>query len=314
MSNIDSIPYVNTLFEQSWWLEALAPGKLSEVTVERDGKIIARLPYVHIRKYGINCISLPPFTPFAGPWIQKTSDRMAYRLGYEKEVLLQLIDSLPRHISIHLRLCPEQFYYLPFLWRGFSIYPCVTYRIEAISNLDDTWNSFHKGTRSAIRKAEKILHVDENQPIDRLFDMMKLTFARQKRAYKIDETMFRRLDNTCKEHKASKFMCAIDAEGNIHTATYYVFDENVIYALAGGSDPEYRNSQSDAFLIWVAIKFASGKIKSFDFEGSSIEGIERFFRSFGGKPIVYFCVKRQSLFHDMLDCVKPHIKRMIGYE
>ncbi|KZZ15518.1 hypothetical protein A3751_17170 [Oleiphilus sp. HI0080] len=40
--------------------------------------------------------------------------------------------------------------------------------------------------------------------------------------------------------------------------------------------------------MWEAIKFASTVTKRFDFEGSMIEPIERFFRGFGAMQKPYF--------------------------
>ena len=46
--------------------------------------------------------------------------------------------------------------------------------------------------------------------------------------------------------------------------------------------------------MWEAIKFAATVTKKFDFEGSIIEPIERFFRAFGGRQIPYFQVSKTS--------------------
>lgn len=37
---------INTLFEQPWWLDAVAPGAWGAVEVSRDGRVVARLPSV----------------------------------------------------------------------------------------------------------------------------------------------------------------------------------------------------------------------------------------------------------------------------
>lgn len=47
-----------------------------------------------------------------------------------------------------------------------------------------------------------------------------------------------------------------------------------------------------SFLTWEAIKFSSGVTKTFDFEGSMIESVERFFRAFGAKQKPYFQVSK----------------------
>ena len=39
--------YTNCIFEEPWWLDIVAPGEWHEATVEENGKVIARLPYVY---------------------------------------------------------------------------------------------------------------------------------------------------------------------------------------------------------------------------------------------------------------------------
>jgi hypothetical protein len=46
--------------------------------------------------------------------------------------------------------------------------------------------------------------------------------------------------------------------------------------------------------MWNAIKIASENTKRFDFEGSMIENVERFFRSFGAVPIPYYNIKKTN--------------------
>lgn len=60
----------------------------------------------------------------------------------------------------------------------------------------------------------------------------------------------------------------------------------------GGSDPDLRNSGANSLCMWEAIKFASTATKAFDFEGSMIEPVERFFRAFGARQKPYFQISK----------------------
>ena len=60
----------------------------------------------------------------------------------------------------------------------------------------------------------------------------------------------------------------------------------------GGSDPNLRNSGAMSLCMWEAIKFASTKTKKFDFEGSMIESVERYFRAFGAEQKPYFHITK----------------------
>jgi hypothetical protein len=78
----------------------------------------------------------------------------------------------------------------------------------------------------------------------------------------------------------------------LHAGIYVVWDEQSAYYLMGGGDPELRSSGATSLCMWEAIKFVSTKTKSFDFEGSMIERVERFFRAFGAIQTPYFSITK----------------------
>lgn len=69
-------------------------------------------------------------------------------------------------------------------------------------------------------------------------------------------------------------------------------DQHTVYYLLGGGDPELRTSGATSLLMWEGIRWASEQGKQFDFEGSMVEPIERFFRSFGARQIPYFGIEK----------------------
>lgn len=309
----ESIESVTSIFEQPWWLEATAPNKWIVIEVVRNDVCVGRLPIVEERTFGVRCFGTPSGSMFSGPWIKETGGKPVTYLRYQKEVMAELIKQLPQG-NIRINLSPEHQYYLPFLWNGFKFEPCFTYRINDTSDLDKVWNDFDKSARKAVSKGAESLILRTDLPIEVLFDLEDKTYARQNRKNPVDKERLRRVYESCVEHEAGVLMCAVDKEERVHTATLYVYDSKVMYAIHGGSDPELRSSQSDAFLIWKALELASEKKLSFDFEGSSIEAIEKYFRSFGGTPTVYLCAKKYGLVMSLLDYVKPIIKKILGWK
>ena len=310
----DNLSCVHSIYEQKWWLEALAPGAYRCAEVIRDNTIIGRMPYIMSKRCGFPCVRMPRLTKFAGPWIKPTNAKIANRLGYEKEIINELIDNLPPNCSVDLSLAPEVQYFLPFYWRGFHVTPNITYRINDLTDLDKIQANFDHSSRSAVRKAEKLLVMRDDMPIDVLLELTEKTYARQGRKDPIPQETVRRLDKACRRHNAGKLLCAVDQQGKVHSAQYLVYDEKVMFGLLAGSDPELRGSQSNSFLIWEGIKFASKVTKAFDFEGSMIEDLERYLRSFGGSPTLYYRVTRFNPALSFFDYIRPKIKKMIGYK
>ena len=144
--------------------------------------------------------------------------------------------------------------------------------------------------------------------------MQKKTFERPGRKHNVSDKLLSRLDAALIEHNARKLLCAVDTEKRIHAASYFVYDSNCCYYLAGGGDSELRTSGAASLLMWEGIKFAATVSKSFDFEGSMIEPIERFFRAFGGVPTPYWRVTKFNIPLSVADYMKPKIKRLIGWK
>jgi hypothetical protein len=104
----------------------------------------------------------------------------------------------------------------------------------------------------------------------------------------------KRLDAACATQNARRIFFAEDAEKRIHAAIYVIWDDASAYYLMGGENPELRNSEASSLLMWEAIQFAATVTKKFDFEGSMIEPIERFFRGFGARQVPYSHVAGMS--------------------
>jgi hypothetical protein len=62
----------------------------------------------------------------------------------------------------------------------------------------------------------------------------------------------------------------------------------------GGGDPAHRTSGAASLCIWEAIARQPDTTEVFDFEGSVIEPIERFFRGFGALQTPYFHVSKAA--------------------
>lgn len=310
----ESITCVNSFFEQPWWLDTVAPGQWSAAEVTNDGKIIARLPYVKTKRFGNKIISMPAYTQTLGYWIDETGAKNARRFAREKELVSELVGQLPKGYSADLALDHSCDYLFPFKWKGFTLQMAYSYRIEDIHDPEMIWCGLADNIRREIKKAQKLLCVEDDHSIEDLILMQSKTFERQGRNSHKNDELIRRIDKTLTDHNARKLLCAVDYEGRIHAAAYFAFDSRCCYYLIGGGDPELRTSGASSLLMWEGIKFASTVSKSFDFEGSMIEPIERFFRSFGGIPTPYWRVTKTNLLLDLADYIKPKVKKMLKWK
>ncbi|HPJ79238.1 MAG TPA: GNAT family N-acetyltransferase [Prolixibacteraceae bacterium] len=283
-------PYVNCLFEQPWWMEAVVPGRWREFLVEEGGQVLARWPVAEIHHE----ITTPRLTQTSGFWMAPDIAPADPRFTIRKRITNLLLDQLPPNIRTDLNLDPSVTYFLPMVWRDFLVEPRVSYRFHDVSDPGRLLHGFSAKTRQSIRNAEKKVTVEESEDVGPLLVLLDKTFGRQHLRNPWSPELIRRLFGACLEHGACRLMYARDRDGRYHSGNLYVHDEKVCYALLSGSDPAFVASGARTLLAWEGIRYASGVSAAFDFEGSMVEGIEHYFRQFGPSPVVYYHVCRES--------------------
>lgn len=300
------------IFRQPWWLDAVAPGLWGEASVERGGELVARLPYVVKRRYGLTSLVMPPLTQSLGPWLRPSEGKYASRLASEKDLMNELINRLPPFDrfsqSFHFSITN----WLPFHWRGFSQSTRYTYRLEDLSSTEKLWNELAENVRRAVRKAQKEVSLRADLDTEAFIRLNSLTFARQGMEVPYGPDLVRRLDAACAKEGRRKILFAEDAKGRVHAAVYVIWDEDSAYNLMLGSDPELRGSGASSLVMWEAIQYAATVSKSFDFEGSMIESVERSFRSFGARQVPYSRVSRMSRRMSLLHAGRQMMKALVG--
>lgn len=304
----------NTVFEQPWWLDIVAKGEWSAATIEENDEIIARWPYVLKKNLFFSQIKMPKLTQTLGIWIKQDKRTTNEVLSFQKDIIEKLLAKIPTPSSFLITLDSSFKYFLPFSWKGFTIKPMITYKLTDLTNLDNIYSNFNKTAKKNINSSKNKVSIKEETDIQVLVDMLDITFKLQNRKSPIDPKLIVEIDKACKKYNAGKFLSAVDFQGNIHACSYFIYDHNTFYYLLSASNPEYRTSGAQSLIIWEAIKFASEVSKEFDFEGSMIEGIEKFFRQFGAKPVVYYQISKSNLVFEILELIKPRIKKMIGYK
>lgn len=289
----NSIP----LFSQPWWLDATVGSDNWDVLiVKKDGELLASMPYTHKNKLGFTISIQPPLTQNMGPWLSPCASRKRSSIiSHQHKLLTMLLDQLPHHDYLVHNWHWHQTNWLPFYWRGFQQTTRYTYILPELSDLNQVWSGFHKNLKWEIGKAQKrfrleVIHAELNS----FLPLYIQTFERQKLIIPHPPSLIEKLDKACMERAQRRIFLARDDEGVDHAAVYLVWDSNSAYYLMGGSNPDLRNSGAMSLCMWEAIQFAASVSKKFDFEGSMLQQVERYFRSFGAVQTPYFCISRTN--------------------
>ncbi|MHB8259536.1 MAG: GNAT family N-acetyltransferase [Bacteroidia bacterium] len=282
------------LFQQDWWLDAVCGvHNWDALTYENNRNIIGAWAYPIKKKYNLKLIAMPMLTLGMGPIITYFSgQKYATLLSHEQQVIEELYNQLPSFDLFDLYFLPIYKNQLAFHWNGFMQRTRYTYRINDLSNLDKVFEEFNSSTRSQIRKAEKEITVIESEDIETFYKINSLTFKRQNKKVPYSLSYVKQIDEACKKNNCRKILFAKDAENNIHAVVYISWDNQSAYYLMGGADETFKSSGAYSLLLWSAIKMATSLTKQFNFCGSMLPSVERFFRSFGGEQVPYLHLKK----------------------
>jgi|LSQX01.1.fsa_nt_gb hypothetical protein len=304
------------IFSRDWWMDAVCGEDNWDVfLVERNGEIIASMPYYVRKKYGFTAITQPKLTQTNGIWIKYPSNqKLSSRLAYEKKVMTKIIQQLE---ALRVDYYSQNFHYSfinwqPFYWKGFQQTTRYTYVIDNLTDMDKVFNGFSKSQRNNIRRASREAIVSEIESIRDFYDMNELVYKRQGLATPYAFNFVKKLDEACKKHSSRKIFCAGDEVGRLHSMLYLVWDEQSAYLLMSGSDSKGRKNNYKALLVWEAIKHAATVTQRFDFEGSMVKFIAEYNRGFGPKLKPYHQIFKRSPRLDFLWSARGMLKAVLG--
>ena len=292
------------LFSQYWWLDAVCGRENWEVLLfEKGGEIFGSFAYFKKRKAIFNGVAQPKLTQCLGPYIKYPKGQGYYKkLSWEKEIMDYFIDNLPKYDFFDISFHHSITNWLPFFWRGFKQSTKYTYLIEKDVDIDKIEINNRKRRR---KKAQKLsVEVAESDDIENFYRLNQLTHIRQKKDMVYDLNFIKNLYTQLKKEGVVNMFFAT-YQGKTVAANFLVEDKESVYYLMGGIDPEFADIGAMDLVQYESIKYALSKGKNFDFEGSMVESIEKYFRSFGATQKAYFEVtKTDSKLLKAIECVK----------
>ena len=278
------------VFHKSFWLKA-SGGRYVIYGYFKGGELYAGICLSYRVKFGIKMVSKPEITPYSGVLFKERDAKYVSKLSAEKEASRQIAQRLKSDFHlVLLHFSPGPIDLQPFIWEGFSTSIQYTYIIRLDRTLEDIWEAMEDTTRNDIRRAEKDgISIIQSDDFNTTLNLVEKTFARQNKAVRCKLKAFSYNEVLAQRSQCKSFL-AKDKNGDCIAAVYIVWDSRRSYYLLGGYDSEKSHHGATALAMWEAIKFSKQELalEEFDFEGSMIPQLERFFRGFGGQLTVSY--------------------------
>lgn len=298
---VDKSPQ-GTIFHKTFWLENVTDNFDIYVCTKNE-ELIGGMPFCMKKFLNYKYYGQPPLTPYGGiifkPFqkIKKSSVLKDYL-----NVMNSFYTDLLKNVGFYNITFPPNFsFMLPFLMKKVNIGVFYTYILNLNFDINRIYENFQGSVRSNIRKAEKegMDIIISNKLLDS-YESSKYAYERSGGQMYHDKNIVTKLNNALlKNHNCATFI-GLDKEGNNLGTSSIVWDNKRCYYILGGTTANV--SYSTAYLIWSAINYAKNEINlsQFDFEGSWLPGIERFFRSFGGNAATFYYIKDGKNVHKLI--------------
>ncbi len=262
--------YWNAVTEKSWHL----------LRVYEKDKPVAFMPILPQKKYFLKYYWQPPFVLYANPIIVPFRYKNSYELYSRLRKIYTLIaEFLTREFRFFSFQCvPEFSYLLPFVQKGINPTLRTTFIIENYQGE----KQYSEVLRRKLRKTKKSLSISQEKSPEIFLEVYRKSgknFLQGARKEILQRILQADLPFITQKNVRSP-------DGNILGSAVFVEGKKEIYYLLGVQIEKMKNT-AIGIMLEETIKEATTKNKIFNFEGSHIEPVERFFRSFGASPIIY---------------------------
>jgi hypothetical protein len=251
------------IYAMPWYLDIVSPNW--EALANEDYSIVMPLPVK--KKYGLNYITQPYLCQQLGVFSTKSSDNIIFKDFYNK---------IPYRISrFQGNSCDSAIY------PKNSLRPNYFLETSTLSEPDQNFNS---NTIRNLKKAEKNGNTITEISVDEFVDF---SFLNNREVFS-DALLhvLKKLAFSLIENKHGKIY-ACRKDDTISAAVLVASFKNRIYYLSPASSAIGKEIQSMTFLVNNIISEAKINNMIVDFEGSSIEGVARFYAGFGAQKEFY---------------------------
>lgn len=290
------------VFSQPWWLDAVC--KHWDVVISKKGEHMAGAwPYPVEKKIGVGMIRTPMLTPYLGPLVFFPHDLKESNIdSYEHDTVADLIKQLPPVPVWHLAIQPGLKQAGIFKQQKLTSQVQQTFLLELNENEETLLENMKDAVRRNIRIAESEVTVTNSpEHLKDLYKFQKATLAKKGKTLGCSFKDMKRIMDAALANNSTALWVAKSPDKKIQAIVWSIWDDTTCYYFMGGQNPDTNSYRAMSLLLWHTMKLAKlrGNI-IYDLEGSMDEGVERFFRNFGGDRALYIVLmKNKSLLWKM---------------
>jgi lipid II:glycine glycyltransferase (peptidoglycan interpeptide bridge formation enzyme) len=297
-----------SLFNQFEWTNIYGDSILVYGIYDAQQQLIGGFHLYDSKKYFFKHLNNPPYTPHIGLFFENKLQNKANAQSFSKSIIQLVADFITTQSSsiVTIALPPTYIDLQPFIWKNFKVVPNYTYELSLEGkSYDDIQKLYSTERRNEIKRATKDqVETVLNYNNELILSMVEKTFERKNKSLN-KSVLAKILFEYANQENSFSYISYY--KGKPSSVAFCIYHQNRAYYILGGYDQSNKHIGAGAAAVDACIKHSINlSIKHFDFEGSMIQNVEKYFRGFGGDMVPFYTINKAPLLLEM--CLK-FIKR-----
>lgn len=293
-----------SVFSEYWMISLVCPDGWQALLLREKGELKAVMPLNNQRLVFYQLSRQPLLTKYWGVIVARSrksqqAEQSSEIIKWQDKILdvaMEHFDVLDHFLSLDNRFTQS------YKRDGLSIRPEFSQVLSLEKGMEELRNDYSKSLRKNLRRLEKkAFYLREKTRLD---DLIETVVANQEdgRSVLPDRLipLVRQIAKVAMQRDQGFLLSVYAADGKLAAAGFFIQDHKRTYFLNGYVMPEYRNDNATSLLVDAAIEQSTGDKKEFDFFGSSIPGIEQFFRTFGTESKPYYRILKAKFPYNLI--------------
>ena len=258
------------IYAFSWYLDCVANSW--DILVLNDYEAVMPLPKK--KKYGINYI-------YQTPWIQQLGIFSENKIN--KSTVIEFLAKIPKKFIL-----VDYFFNSDNIVEGKFIKERNNYILSLNQDFETIKSNYNKNRKRISNKNFEDFKLNKNGGIDCFLDFYK----KQNFNFKTHSDTFESLEKLLKSKNKAINIWTISHKGELITGLVWLKEKRRITYLLPVANEVAKKNNIPTFIINELIKKHQCTDCILDFEGSMIEGVAQFYKSFGAEEEIYYWYKK----------------------
>lgn len=272
-------------FYNPWWLDTVCGEKNWDVILYKDNNEIKSFyTFSSKTKYIFRLSTIPSLTLLNGPVILDKNTS----LSKIHQINTFYIDILKQYAFVNINTCLELPSIMPYIWNGYNQSSRISYQIDLSQDHMTIFNNFSKNIKYDINKSKYKYsnRVTYNIDTREFYSLLCLSYLDKGMNYPYSYELIYKIIESARSNKSIITVGIINSIGKLLCGNIIINSHDRSYYLLGATLPSKKNQGVSSHCIWESVIASKEVSPIFDFEGSMVHGIEKYFRSFGSSPYI----------------------------